>query len=143
MVLDLERLALLLTATSQRSSAQTFSRRRTKIYSYVRLSLRPLRSRTPHIHLVAVVLSATLLILVTSLLGLTGTLLNSRPILAFYAILLFPSFVALLIPAYTAYKRASFNLDGKLNLGWSEWWDDQAKLVIQNSVRVLSSRHSH
>lgn len=85
---------------------------------------------------------ATSLVLMTSLLGLTGTLLNSRPLLAFYAILLFPCFVALLIPAYVAYKRAAFELDRKMNLAWSEWWDERVKLVVQNSVRSSYSRLS-
>ncbi|KZV92563.1 hypothetical protein EXIGLDRAFT_614208 [Exidia glandulosa HHB12029] len=92
-------------------------------------------STTDHPPPPPVLISATLLLLLTSMLGLSGTLLNSRPILAFYAILLFPAFIALLIPAYVSYKRATFDLERKMNLAWSEWWDDRAKSIVQNSLR--------
>ncbi|EJD50891.1 hypothetical protein AURDEDRAFT_57877 [Auricularia subglabra TFB-10046 SS5] len=84
--------------------------------------------------IIVFLLFATLLVLVTSIIGMTGTLLSSRPILAFYAMLLFPAFVSLLIPAYAAYKRANFSLDRKLNLAWSQWWTDRSRLVVQNSL---------
>ena len=68
---------------------------------------------------------------------MTGTLLNSRTILAFYALLLWPSFVSVLVVGYASYKREAFSLDRKLNLAWSQWYDDLGRLVIQESVSVL------
>jgi len=69
--------------------------------------------------------------------GLTGTLLNSRSILAFYALLLWPSFVSILVVGYTSYKREAFSLDRKLNMAWSQWYDDLGRLLIQESVRNI------
>lgn len=96
-------------------------------------TLHPLSSRLSVTN-PSVLLMGTLLLVFTSLLGLAGTLLNSRPILAFYALLLFPSLLTILIAAYTAFKRANFSLDLKLNLAWSEWYSADSRLVIQNSV---------
>lgn len=79
------------------------------------------------------------IMLLTSLLGISGTLLNSRPILAFYSLLLWPTFVSTLIVGYTAYKRHTFNLDGKLSQGWSEMYDSNGRAIIQNTVRIPAS----
>ena len=75
-------------------------------------------------------------LLLTSLVGLTGTLLNSRPLLAFYNILLWPSLISTATIGYASYKHRTYNLDGKMNEGWSRNWDDLGRLVIQNSVRM-------
>ncbi|KDQ62102.1 hypothetical protein JAAARDRAFT_121690 [Jaapia argillacea MUCL 33604] len=75
------------------------------------------------------------LLLLTSLLGLTSTLLNSRPFLAYYTLLLFPCFISLLSIGYTSYKRSTFSLDRKLNLAWSQWYTPLGRLLIQDSLR--------
>ncbi|KAF9516346.1 hypothetical protein BS47DRAFT_1292497 [Hydnum rufescens UP504] len=73
-------------------------------------------------------------LLLTSLVGLPGTLLNSRPLLAFYNILLWPSLISTTTIGYASYKRRTYNLDGKTNEGWSRNWDDLGRLVVQNSL---------
>ena len=75
-----------------------------------------------------------ILMLTSALTGLTGTLLNSRPILAVYAILLWPALISLLTVGYTSYKRAVFALDRKLNLAWSQWYTDLGRQIIQDSL---------
>ncbi|KAF8334680.1 uncharacterized protein EI90DRAFT_2914938, partial [Cantharellus anzutake] len=73
-------------------------------------------------------------ILITSLVGITGAILNSRPFLTFYNILLWPCLISLTTVGYTSYKRRAFNLLGKINQGWSRQWGDYGRLVIQNSL---------
>ncbi len=76
----------------------------------------------------------SILLLGTSLVGATGALLNSRPILAIYAILLWPSLISLLSVGYVSYKRTAFALDRKLNLAWSQWYTDLGRRVIQDAL---------
>jgi hypothetical protein len=82
-----------------------------------------------------VITLASILLIVTSLVGLTGTLLNSRPILAFYALFLWPSFVSMLTVGYISYRRSEFALDRKLNEKWSQDFDAAARLVIQAALK--------
>lgn len=83
--------------------------------------------------LVLVTLAASLLLFTFSV-GMTGTLLNSRPILAVYALLLWPAFVALLAVGYTAYKRSAFALDRKLNHAWSEYYSTGGRRALQDAL---------
>jgi hypothetical protein len=78
---------------------------------------------------------ASALLLVTFSIGMTGTILNSRPILAVYALLLWPALVAILAVGYTAYKRSAFALDRKLNLAWSQYYTALGRMVVQDSLR--------
>jgi len=78
---------------------------------------------------------ASSVVLLTFLVGLSGTILNSRPILAVYALLLWPAGLAFIAIGYTAYKRSTFALDRKLNLAWSQWYTPLERLVIQDSLR--------
>lgn len=78
---------------------------------------------------------AASMLLFTALLGITGTLLNSRPILAIYTVLLWPAFISLLSVGYVAYKRDAFSLDHKLNLSWSRHYDSLGRLRIQDSLQ--------
>lgn len=84
--------------------------------------------------LILATLCASILLL-AALVGLTGTLLNSRPLLAIYALLLWPALVSLLSIGYISYKRANFSLDRKLNLAWSQWYTNAGRAVIQDSLR--------
>jgi hypothetical protein len=52
--------------------------------------------------------------LFTALLGWPGILLNNRPFLAVYTLLLWVSFAFLVIPGYLTYKRRNLNLEGKV-----------------------------
>lgn len=70
-----------------------------------------------------------------SLIGIAGLILDSRRLLAAYAILLWPGFMSLVTIGYLAYKRSTFALDDKLDLAWSEGYTSQDRLVIQNSLR--------
>ncbi|KAK0459988.1 tetraspanin Tsp2 family [Desarmillaria tabescens] len=84
--------------------------------------------------LILITLAASILLL-TAMVGLTGTLLNSRPILAVYNLLLWPALIAMLAVGYTGYKRFSFSLDRKLNFSWSKYYTPLGRLLIQNSLR--------
>lgn len=86
---------------------------------------------------------ASVCCLITSLLGLTGTILNSRPILAFYNVLLWPTLVAVLVVGYSAYKKEHHMLDRKLNQLWSQSFDDLDRLRIQNTVSRISLLSLH
>lgn len=84
--------------------------------------------------LVLITLASSILLL-TFVMGISGTILNSRPILAVYAVLLWPALLSILAIGYTSYKRYAFALDRKLNLAWSQWYTPVGRLIIQNSLR--------
>ncbi|KAJ7726517.1 tetraspanin Tsp2 family [Mycena metata] len=84
--------------------------------------------------LVLLTLAGSILVF-TSLVGLSGVLLNSRPILAVYTLLLWPAFASLAAIGYLAYKRATFALDHKLNLAWSQYYTPLGRLFIQDALR--------
>ncbi|KAJ6455072.1 tetraspanin Tsp2 family [Mycena vitilis] len=84
--------------------------------------------------LVLLTLASSLLVF-TSLVGLSGVLLTSRPLLAAYALLLWPAFVALVAIGYVAYKRTTFALDHKLNLAWSQYYTPLGRLRVQDALR--------
>lgn len=84
--------------------------------------------------LTPITLAGSLLVF-TSLVGLSGMLLNSRALLAVYTLLLWPASVALVAIGYVAHKRATFSLDRKLNLSWSQYYTPPGRLLIQDSLR--------
>ncbi|EKM49803.1 uncharacterized protein PHACADRAFT_106621 [Phanerochaete carnosa HHB-10118-sp] len=84
--------------------------------------------------LLVLITLASSLLLFTFIVGMTGTILNSRPILAVYSLLLWPAFVAILAVGYTSYKRYAFALDRKLNLAWSQYYTPLGRLTIQDSL---------
>ncbi|KAJ8520920.1 hypothetical protein ONZ45_g2285 [Pleurotus djamor] len=83
--------------------------------------------------LILATISASTL-LMTFVVGLTGVLLNSRPILAVYTLLLWPSFISVLVIGYVSYKRSAFALDRKLQRAWSQDYTQLGRLMIQNSL---------
>lgn len=85
----------------------------------------------------AITLSGVLCIM-TAFIGLAGTLLNSRPILAVYVLLLWPALVSILVVGYMAFKKQNLNLDRKLNQAWSQFYDDSDRWRIQTIVRASS-----
>ncbi|KAJ6624639.1 hypothetical protein B0H10DRAFT_2162108 [Mycena sp. CBHHK59/15] len=72
--------------------------------------------------LILITLAASILVF-TSPVGMSGALLNSRPILAVYTLLLWPAL------------RATFSLDHKLNLPRSRYCTPLGRLLIQDSLR--------
>ncbi|KAF9468704.1 hypothetical protein BDZ94DRAFT_692198 [Collybia nuda] len=84
--------------------------------------------------LILITLAASILVF-TALVGISGVFLNSRPILATYAILLWPALVSLLAVGYISYKRTAFSLDHKLNLSWSQYYTSVGRLLIQNALQ--------
>jgi Tetraspanin family len=78
---------------------------------------------------------SSLLLLLASLVGITGTLLNSRPILAVYVLLLFPSFISFISVGYITYKKANFSLDAKVSEAWNLWYSPGARTVLQGALR--------
>lgn len=83
--------------------------------------------------LILITFSSSLLLL-ASLVGVTGTLLNSRPILAVYVLLLFPSFISFVSVGYVTYKKASFSLDAKVSEAWNIWYSAGARTVLQGAL---------
>ncbi|KAJ6554904.1 tetraspanin Tsp2 family [Mycena vulgaris] len=84
--------------------------------------------------LILMTLAGSILVF-TALVGLSGVFLNSRPILAVYTLLLWPAFASVVAIGYVAYKRATFSLDHKLNLSWSQYYTPLGRLLIQDSLR--------
>ncbi|KAI0298107.1 Tetraspanin family-domain-containing protein, partial [Multifurca ochricompacta] len=83
--------------------------------------------------LILLTISSSLLLL-SSLVGITGTLLNSRPILAVYVLLLFPSFISFVSVGYVTYKKANFSLDEKVSQAWNLWYSPGARMVLQGAL---------
>jgi hypothetical protein len=83
--------------------------------------------------LVLLTFSASLFLL-SSLVGITGTLLNSRPILAVYVLLLFPSFLSFVSVGYLTYKKANFSLDAKVSEAWHRWYSPGARTILQGAL---------
>jgi hypothetical protein len=83
--------------------------------------------------LVLLTFSSSLLLL-ASMVGTTGTLLNSRPILAVYVLLLFPSFLSFVSVGYLTYKKANFSLDAKVSEAWHHWYSPSARTVLQGAL---------
>lgn len=83
--------------------------------------------------LVLITLVASLLL--TAMIGLTGTLLNSLPILAVYTLRLWPALIAMLAVGYTSYKCSTLSPDRKLDFSWSKYYTPLGRLLIQNSLR--------
>ncbi|KAG8776374.1 hypothetical protein FRC12_000933 [Ceratobasidium sp. 428] len=82
---------------------------------------------------ISAITSASLILLGTSIFGICGTLLNSRPLLVIYCILLWPSFIGMLVIGYSAYRRAAFALPNKLDQAWSQKWGDEDRMILQYS----------
>ncbi|CAE6449740.1 unnamed protein product [Rhizoctonia solani] len=89
--------------------------------------------------------SASLIVFGTSLFGICGTLLNSRPLLAIYCVLLWPSFAAMLVVGYTAYRRSTFALPSKMDQAWSQQFGEEDRMILQYSLKCCgywSPEHS-
>ena len=74
------------------------------------------------------------LLLFSSMVGVSGTLLNSRPILAVYVLLLFPAFLSFVSVGYITYKKATFSLDAKVSEAWNLWLSRGARTVLQGAL---------
>ncbi|KAN0130239.1 hypothetical protein V8E53_011996 [Lactarius tabidus] len=83
--------------------------------------------------LILITFSSSLLLL-ASLVGVIGTLLNSRQILAVYVLLLFPSFISFVLVGYVTYKKATFSLDAKASEAWNLWYSAGARTVLQGAL---------
>ncbi|KAH9960152.1 hypothetical protein BC827DRAFT_1133658 [Russula dissimulans] len=77
---------------------------------------------------------SSFLLLLASLVGITGTLLNSRPILAVYVLLLFPGFLSFISVGYVTFKKANFSLDAKVGEAWNLWYSPSARTVLQGAL---------
>jgi hypothetical protein len=71
----------------------------------------------------------------TALLGYSGLLLNFRPFLAVYTVLLWVSLGFIVAPGYITYKKKTFNLEGKINLQWSRQLGTLGRLRIQDALK--------
>jgi len=70
----------------------------------------------------------------TSLIGFAGILLNNRAFLAVYTLLLWACLAFLVAPGYMTYKQRTFNLEGKINLQWSRKLGTTGRLRVQDAV---------
>jgi hypothetical protein len=77
---------------------------------------------------------ASALLLLASVIGLTGTLLNSRSLLAVYVMLLFPASAALVSVGYLAYHKTIYSLDGKLSQAWNNAYAPAQRLLLQSAL---------
>ncbi|KAG6812114.1 hypothetical protein H0H92_004343 [Tricholoma furcatifolium] len=94
--------------------------------------------------LIVITLTASMMVF-TSLVGICGVFLNSRPLLALYTLLLWPVLVSLAAIGYTSYHRVTFALDHKLNLTWSRYVTPLGRLLVQDALECCgysSSLHS-
>lgn len=83
--------------------------------------------------LILITLTASAMVFI-ALVGMSGVFMNSRPVLATYTLLLWPALLSLLAVGYISYKRATFSLDHKLNLSWSQYYTPLGRLLIQDSL---------
>jgi len=84
--------------------------------------------------LLAVSTTAASLILFTTLVGFAGIILNNRPFLAVYTLLLWVCLAFILAPGYMTYKQRTFNLEGKINAQWSRDLGMKGRLRVQNAL---------
>jgi hypothetical protein len=92
--------------------------------TFLWLPCSPFRSSEPRFSSLLVLTFASFFCLFTAVVGLCGTLLNNRAILAFYNVLLWPALLSICFVGYTSYKREDRKLDRKLNQAWSQFYDD-------------------
>lgn len=83
--------------------------------------------------LILATLTGSLLIF-AAFIGTTGVFLESRPLLATYAISLWPGLISMVAVGYVTYKRTTFALDHKLDLAWSQWYTSEGRLLIQDAL---------
>jgi len=74
------------------------------------------------------------LLLFNAIIGGTGVLLNSRPFLAVYTVLLWPTFVSVCSVGYASYKRTVYSLSLKFNAAWSAEYTPAGRMAIQNAL---------
>ncbi|KAJ7306309.1 hypothetical protein DFH08DRAFT_793309 [Mycena albidolilacea] len=66
-------------------------------------------------------------------------IMNDRPFLAVYMLMLCVCFGLKFVPGYLTYKRRSLNLDGKINQAWSQGLGATGRLTIQNQLGCCGS----
>lgn len=74
------------------------------------------------------------MIVLTSLIGYSGIILNNRAFLAVYTLFLWICLGLLVAPGYMTYKQRTFNLEGKINSQWSRNLGTEGRLRIQDAV---------
>lgn len=77
---------------------------------------------------------ASILGVITSLIGWAGLLLNNRSFLAVYSLLLWVTFAFLVAPGYITYRKRTLNLEGKLSFSWSRLIGVGGRLRLQNQL---------
>ncbi|KAI8334741.1 tetraspanin Tsp2 [Chlamydoabsidia padenii] len=85
------------------------------------------------------ILATGAICLFTSLLGYVGIMLNNRPILTIYNLLLWVCFGTIASIGYTAYRKNKWNIEGKLSYQWHYDLDSDARSRIQANVsRIIN-----
>ena len=80
------------------------------------------------------------MIVLTSLIGYSGIILNNRAFLAIFTVFLWICLGLLVTPGYLTYKQKTFNLEGKINLEWSRYLGTDGRLRIQDAVCLSTYR---
>ncbi|CAO3598982.1 unnamed protein product [Absidia cylindrospora] len=80
------------------------------------------------------ILATGAICLFTSLLGYVGIMLNNRPILAVYNLLLWVCFGTITAIGYTAYRKNKWNIEGKLSYQWHYDLTSDARSRIQANL---------
>ncbi|KAI0036272.1 hypothetical protein K488DRAFT_41460 [Vararia minispora EC-137] len=75
------------------------------------------------------------LLLLASVFGFAGTLLNSRPILAVYVLLLIPAATSLVSVGYVSYHKSIYSLDGKLSEAWNDFYTPAQRALLQGALK--------
>ncbi|KAG6919630.1 hypothetical protein DXG01_003494 [Tephrocybe rancida] len=83
--------------------------------------------------LIVITLTAAMLLFI-SIVGICGVFLDSRPILALYALLLWPGLMSIAAIGYTSYHRVTYALDHKMNLSWSRYLTPLGRLLVQDAL---------
>ena len=78
---------------------------------------------------------ASILCILSAAIGIAGTVMESRPVLAFYNLFLWPTLFSITIMGYVSYKRLDLNLDGKLNESWSRSLGPEGRKEIQDALQ--------
>ncbi|TEB24639.1 tetraspanin Tsp2 [Coprinellus micaceus] len=73
--------------------------------------------------------------LFTSVIGWAGILMNNRGFLAWYALFTWITFAFLVTPGYITYRKFAYNLEGKVNLQWSQKLGAMGRMKIQDQLQ--------
>ncbi|KAL0139327.1 hypothetical protein V8B55DRAFT_1522951 [Mucor lusitanicus] len=84
--------------------------------------------------IVNLVTATGVICLLTSLIGFIAIILNNRPLLAVYNLLMWPCLGMIAAIGYTAYRKNKWNIEGKLSYQWHYQLDSVGRANIQANL---------